>query len=111
MSTIEAWQWLVAFASPYLIALINHPGWSSTAKRAVMIGVSVVVAFVTSWLAGDLDGVTWQTVLPYLVVFIGAAQLSYSALKAVPAGDSSLLAVESFGVGKTEATGTGDPHP
>ena len=94
MSNIQAWQWIVAFATPYIIALVNRPTWSASTKRLVMIGVAVVIAFVTHLLSGGFDGMTWGNLLVYLVAFIGVVQAAYALLKITPGAKESLDATE-----------------
>lgn len=94
MSNIEAWQYLVALATPYLIALLNRPTWSATVKRWAMIAVAVVVAFVTQLLSGGFAGIGWGNLLVYLVAFIGVVQAAYTLLKSTPATAVTLDATE-----------------
>lgn len=103
MSNVEAWQFLVAFFSPYLIALINRPSWSSQVKRWVMVGVAVAVALVTASLNGQFSPFNWQSLLSYLVMMVGATQISYNALKSLSPTKASLDKVENAASGVTPA--------
>lgn len=90
IDNIQAWTFLVALVTPYLVALISRPSFSKSTQRLLMIGISVVVAGGLRILQGDLDKFQWDNFLPYLVVFIGAVQVAYAALKAIPITSQSL---------------------
>lgn len=101
LSNIDAWQYLVAFFTPYLVALINRPSWSSDVKRWVMLGVAVVVALVTAALEGSFRNFNIGSILQYLVLMTGATQVAYTALRAIPVTKATL--------DKTEVVATGTP--
>jgi uncharacterized membrane protein YqaE (UPF0057 family) len=82
MNNIDAWQWVVALLTPYIVSFVNRPTWSRTTKRIVMIVVSIVVALVTAFLEGDFNDFNWQSVLLYLGAFIGVVQAAYTAFEA-----------------------------
>jgi uncharacterized membrane protein len=84
MTNLQAWLTLVALVSPFVVALINRPTWSRTTKRFVMLGVSVLIAFVTGWLQGSFDEFSLSSVFVYLLSFVGAVQAVYAALEALP---------------------------
>jgi uncharacterized membrane protein len=84
MTNLQAWLTLVALVSPFIVALINRPTWSRTTKRFVMLGVSVLIAFVTGWLQGSFDEFSLSSVFVYLLSFVGAVQAVYAALEALP---------------------------
>jgi hypothetical protein len=84
MTNLQAWLTLVALVSPFIVALINRPTWTRTTKRFVMLGVSVVIAFVTGWLQGSFDEFSFSSIFVYLLSFVGAVQAVYAALEALP---------------------------
>lgn len=47
------WNLIVGFAAPLVISVINQPQWSKKLKVLVMVVVSVVAGFVTSYFTGD----------------------------------------------------------
>ncbi|MEJ6490761.1 hypothetical protein PQI23_13625 [Leucobacter sp. USCH14] len=57
---------LLAFFSPFAIALINHPTWPSGSKRIVSIVVSVVLAAIVLVLYFVMTG----DVVPHWPVFV-----------------------------------------
>ena len=97
MDNVTALAAILAIVTPYIVAIINRPGWSPTAKRLVMIGVSVVFALATAWAKGDFNNWDWGNILPYVVTFIGAVQLIYSGLQAVPPVKKALDKAEVLG--------------
>jgi len=62
---------VVGFFVPALLAVINRYNWSSQAKAICTFVVSVVVAFLTTWIGGDIDSKT-QVVTAILTVFSAA---------------------------------------
>ncbi|WP_196942856.1 hypothetical protein [Streptomyces sclerotialus] len=56
MTNAQMWALIVGFASPLLISVINQPHWSSTARAAVQVAVSVLVGLGTAYFAGDFAG-------------------------------------------------------
>lgn len=101
MSNIAAWQFLVTFFSPYLIALVNRPGWSSDRRRFVMIGIAVVIALGTAAINGQFDNFQWTEMLKYLVLMVGATQASYTALNAISFTKKTLDKAEASAAGVT----------
>lgn len=103
MDNVQALAAILVIITPYIVGLINRPGWSPTYKRLVMIGVSVIFAGLTAWARGDFANWDWGQALVYLVGFIGAVQLVYTGLQAVPATKKTLDKTEAAGVGSLQA--------
>lgn len=61
VTDIEMWNLIVGFAAPWVVAFINRPYWPPMAKALMAVFVSAVGGFVTTYLAGNLDGQTLVT--------------------------------------------------
>lgn len=83
LSNIEAWQYILVVLSPYLVSLLNRPGWSSSQKRWAMISVSVVLALVTAAIKGEFAPFRLSMVLQYTVLMIGATQVMFTGLSQI----------------------------
>ena len=103
LDNVQAWQFIVAFVSPYLVALINRPSWSAEIKRLVMIVVSTVIALGTAAINGQFASFDWSQVLQYIVMMIGATQVAFSVLTRVSVTKTSLDKVEVAASGSTPA--------
>jgi hypothetical protein len=98
MNSIDAWQWLLTFVGPFVLAVVNKPGMSATLKRWIMVGYAVV-AGVGSEIVKDLVNnghitLTWDTLLPRIVVIVGAVTVWYNTLKQVPVSRQALNKIE-----------------
>lgn len=47
------WNLIIGFLAPLVISVINQPQWTKKAKVYVMVIVSVIAGFVTSYFAGE----------------------------------------------------------
>jgi VIT1/CCC1 family predicted Fe2+/Mn2+ transporter len=64
----------VGLVMPLVVSLVNQTHWKSQIKGLVAILVSLVAAFLTSWIAGDLNGKSFAT--SFLIV-LGATLTTY----------------------------------
>lgn len=94
MNTLEAWQYLVAVAAPFLIAVLNRPWFTATRKRIVMVVASVVIALITMLIDGSLLPLNPERAFPVLVLFVGAVQVAYTMLTSIPVTRSALNKTE-----------------
>ena len=80
---------LLNFFAPYLIALVNHPGWKAGSKRLVAIVVSVLITLVVLVLyylmTGDAVPAWWVLLLVGVLVCQAAYTLLYPSASAVEA--------------------------
>lgn len=97
---VQAWTYLVTLAIPFVAALVNRPEWSSQTKRWVTIAVATVFGVVTMWLQAEFTDLTTENALQHVVLIVGATQIWYSAIQAVPFAKSALTKLESVGAPK-----------
>lgn len=71
---------LAGVLTPAIIAVVNHPVWSSEQKRLIALGCSVVVGILTVIGAGALTDfeVSIPTVVTLILSVVGAAQAAYA---------------------------------
>lgn len=55
LSNLELWSTVTGFAVPFVTAAISSSRWSSTMRWLAFVVVALVVAFVTTWLTGNLS--------------------------------------------------------
>jgi hypothetical protein len=55
MDNLSALNLIIGFFSPILISVITRPGWDPRLKTLVMVGVSVVVGFLTALFSDQLN--------------------------------------------------------
>lgn len=90
-----SWSYLLTLIVPFVVGLINRPDWSANTKRGVMLAVSVVFAVFIMWTDGVFaSGFDTPQVLAYLTAVVGASQVWFALLKAVPSGAKALDAAE-----------------
>lgn len=90
-----SWSYLLTLAIPFVVGIINRPGWSSNLKRGIMLVVSVAFAVFIMWTDGVFkSGFDSAQVLLYLTAVVGSAQVWYAALKATTPGSAALDASE-----------------
>lgn len=100
------WPYLLTLLVPFVVALINRPGWSSNVKRGVQVAVSVAFTVIVMALNGEFaSGVTMASLATYAVAIVGGAQIWYGVLKATRPGAEALDAAERSltGPGKSPA--------
>lgn len=68
---------ILGLASPFLIALINKVGWSSTTKQLVAFGVSIVLAVLWLVLTGGIAGFGVEQLLAAVPVVYALSQAMY----------------------------------
>ena len=69
-----AWAALAAFFMPPVMAVINQPKWSAQLKSLLAFAVSVGVAFVSVWVAGDFNA---EDIISSVLVTLTVAQSTY----------------------------------
>lgn len=89
MNQVDAWALIVGAVTPFLVAVINQPGWSALVRRAVAVGVALILGVVTVAVQG---GLSLSGGLVTVAAVLGASQAAY-ALVWKPTGVTS--AVES----------------
>lgn len=68
---------LIAIFTPWAIALVNSPNWSSGWKRVVAIGVSVALALIVLLLYYAISGEAVPGWPVLIVLFVLVTQTSY----------------------------------
>lgn len=71
---------IIGALSPFLTAIVQQGNWPANVRRWVSIGVALVLGIGTVIAGGDFDLTNWVVTL---TMVIGAAQVSYAALKPV----------------------------
>lgn len=69
---------LLSFFSPYAIAVVNHPRWSTGSKKLITIAVTIVLAFISMWFYYLMTG---DTLLPwpaFILLFLIVSQSAYA---------------------------------
>ena len=69
---------LLAFFSPYAIAIINHPRWSTGSKRLITIAATVALAFICYAGYILLTGDTVPDWPVLILLFLVISQTAYS---------------------------------
>jgi VIT1/CCC1 family predicted Fe2+/Mn2+ transporter len=64
----------VGIVMPLVVSVVNQAHWKPQAKALVALLVSVLASFVTSWIAGDLNGKSFAT--SFLIV-LGTTLTTY----------------------------------
>jgi hypothetical protein len=82
---------LLAFLSPYAIAIVNHPGWPAKYKRLVALIVTAVLAGVSMLLYYAMTGYIFPGVPQFFLLFLLISQASYALIL-----KSSAKAFEAF---------------
>jgi len=82
---------LLAFLSPYAIAVINHPSWPAKYKRLVALVVTAVLAGVSMFLFYALTGYVYPEPAQFFLLFLLISQAAYALVL-----KSSAKAFESF---------------
>jgi hypothetical protein len=82
---------LLAFLSPYAIAVINHPGWPAKYKRLVALIVTAVLAGVSMLLYYALTGYLYPNPAQFFLLFLVISQAAYALIL-----KSSAKAFEAF---------------
>lgn len=80
VSNVDAWEYVLAALIPFIIQFINRPSFSPAKKRFVMVGVTIVIAVVTTWLQGNLLPLNLETLGTRIVTLVGAVQVAYTLL-------------------------------
>jgi hypothetical protein len=89
---------LLAFLSPYAIAIVNHPSWPAKYKRLVAIIVTVVLAGVSMLLFYAMTGYVYPAWPQFFLLFILISQAAYALILKSSAKD-----LESFmGIGSKD---------
>jgi hypothetical protein len=71
---------LLAFFSPYAIAVINHPAWPTKYKRLVALIVTVVLAAVSMLFYSLMTGFIFPDPAQFIVLFLIISQASYALI-------------------------------
>jgi ABC-type uncharacterized transport system permease subunit len=74
VSNLQISSAFVGFVMPLVVSLVNQTHWRPQIKGLVAILVSLVASFLTSWIAGDLNGKSFAT--SFLIV-LGATLTTY----------------------------------
>ena len=71
---------LAGVLTPAIIAVVNHPIWSSEQKRLIALGCSIVVGILTVIGQGALTDfeVSIPTVITVVLAVVGASQAAYA---------------------------------
>jgi hypothetical protein len=69
---------LLAFFSPYAIAVVNHPAWPSKYKRLVSLVVTVILAAVSMLFYYLLTGYVYPDPAQFFVLFLIISQAAYA---------------------------------
>ena len=71
---------LLAFLSPYAIAIVSHPGWPAKYKRAVALGVTVVLAGLSMVLFYMMTGYVYPNPAQFFLLFLLISQAAYALI-------------------------------
>lgn len=71
---------LLAFLSPYAIAIVSHPSWPAKYKRLVALIVTVVLAGVSMLLYFALTGYVFPNPAQFFLLFLLISQASYALI-------------------------------
>jgi glucan phosphoethanolaminetransferase (alkaline phosphatase superfamily) len=82
---------LLAFLSPYAIAIVNHPSWPAKYKRLVAIVVTVVLAGLSMLLYYAMTGYVFPAWPQFFLLFLLISQAAYALVL-----KSSAKAFEAF---------------
>lgn len=79
MDDLTAWGILVGTVAPLVIAVVQRPGWSDTARVMVSVLFCTIVGAGTAVLDGTISSgpITFSSVLHGAVAVILAAQVAY----------------------------------
>jgi peptidoglycan/LPS O-acetylase OafA/YrhL len=94
LSDLALWSLIVGFISPWLIAVIQQPGWSKGLRSVVTFVWCIVAAGVTALLQGDL-GV--RSLLSAILLVFAMTLVTYQGL-AKNAGAKTIEAKTSSGI-------------
>lgn len=90
MTDTQMWALIVGFFLPLVVAVVVQTSWPSWLKSVTLFVASTVVAFVTVYLTGDLDGRTWlSATLVILVTAIAVYNGIWKPTKVAPAIESA----------------------
>ena len=90
LSNYELWSALAALGVPFAVALINQERWSPLVKWISFAVVALATAFVTTWLAGQLDAHDLtRSILIVLTAATAAFHAFRPAVKQVERGTSA----------------------
>ena len=80
VGSAAGWSALLGAVVPVVVAFVGHSGWTSTQKRLVAVGVSVVIGAGNLLVQGTLGWAdfTWASALADIGLVIGAAQAAYT---------------------------------
>jgi glucan phosphoethanolaminetransferase (alkaline phosphatase superfamily) len=79
-ASIQAWQMILAFVLPLVIAVIVRQQWSRTAKSICMFSVSFVATLGTMYLNGALNDVSAQTFVARFLTVVVATIAFYNGI-------------------------------
>jgi hypothetical protein len=79
-ASIQAWQMILAFVLPLVIAVIVRQQWSRTAKSICMFAVSFVATLGTMYLNGALNDVSAQTFVARFLTVVVATIAFYNGI-------------------------------
>lgn len=90
MEDAASWGLIIGVVTPYLVALVNQPSWSDTARRVTAVLVAVAVGLGNAYFNGDIDFEV-ETVLASIAAVLVASQTVYrNVLKPLPSGVTAL---------------------
>lgn len=71
---------LLAFFSPYAIAIVSHPGWAPKYKRLVAIVVTLVLAAVSMLFYYMMTGYVFPDPAQFILLFLIISQAAYALI-------------------------------
>lgn len=84
---VAAWSLIIGAITPFLVAVVNQPTWSSRQRQITAVVISILVGAVTVVVGGTVAD--WSLNLPNILTIIaavvGAAQATYATIFNKPA--------------------------
>jgi glucan phosphoethanolaminetransferase (alkaline phosphatase superfamily) len=71
---------LLAFFSPYAVAVVSHPGWAPKYKRLIAIVVTLVLAAVSMLVYYMMTGYIFPHPAQFLLLFLIVSQAAYALI-------------------------------
>lgn len=81
MDNAAAWGLIVGIVTPYVIALVNQPGWTDNLRRVVAIVVSVLVGLGTAYFNNDVNFEVGTALASIAGVLVAAQAVYHNLLK------------------------------
>lgn len=79
-SAIQNWEW-GATMLPLLIGLLMRKGLSKSRQAQVAMAVYAVYGLLGAWLAGEFEGLAWNTLEQVVTSILAVATIGFAAYK------------------------------